>query len=456
MTVEHRERTLTLMIIGGILIGVLFDVATGEVKEPGRVPVEGERIVEHASFCPPPLAVEKSAGQVTLGSVSTDEVPFSFAPEKKKKVLELPGPGATTLKADLATIPTAYGSTIGAFATLQVYEPVLGAGAARCSRSSSTRWYFAEGSSALGFDERLILYNPFPDEAVARVTFFTPTGDQSRARLAEGVAVPAGEVRSLKINEFVQPEPLLSTAVEMGRGRVIAWRASMVKPEEQPDGLQYSLGARSTSTTWYLPAGSVEPGVEERINILNPSSEEAVVSVSLLTAEETLQPPKLVEIPIRARSSRRLNLSEYMGRGQKNIGGAGAIVRSINDVGIVAERTIWYDLDAVAGVSSEIGSAVTNTRWLVPPALLKPSTDTLLLMNPGTERVRVDVSFLGDGPPSEPQKLQGLFVGPGSRRRIELPASTGMLMVTASGPVVAERSATSGRDAAAVMGLPAN
>jgi len=344
MTVEKRERGLVLMIVAAIVLGALIDFATGEVKAPARLPVEGDRIVEHASFCPPPLDVEKSAAQVTLGTAGNAEVLFSFAPEKRNKVMRIAGPGATTLPAGLATEPTAYGSEIASFSTVQVYEPLLGAGAARCSRSASGHWFFAEGSSALGFDERLILYNPFPDEAVARITFFTPTGAQSRARLAEGVAVPAGEVRTLKINEFVQPEPLLSTAIEMGRGRVIAWRASLVEPEEQADGLQYTLGARGTSTTWYLPAGSVEEGVEERINLLNPSGKEAVVSITLVTSEGSVQPPKLVELAIQWRSSRRLNLSELMGRGQGDIGGIGAIVRSVNDVGVIAERTIWYDL----------------------------------------------------------------------------------------------------------------
>ncbi|HYI44040.1 MAG TPA: DUF5719 family protein [Actinomycetota bacterium] len=453
--IEQRERMLAIMIAGALLLGIGFDLVTGSVKAPARLPVRGDRIVEQTSYCPPPIEAARSTAQVTVASLAEERVPFSFDPQAAGKLMHLESPGSRVMKAEATTAVTAYGSVMPSASTVQVYDPIVGAGAARCSRFASTRWYFPEGSSALGFDEKLILYNPFPDEAVARITFFTETGDLTRARLAEGVAVPAGTTKVLNINEFVQPQPLLSAVVEMSRGRVVAWRASLVDPKEQAAGVQFSLGAPNSATTWYLPAGSVEEGVEEKINILNPSRDEAIVSVSLVTAKETLQPPKLVEVAVPAASSRRLPLSEFVGRGGHNIGGAGVIVRSTNSVRFVAERTIWYDLDAVSGVSSEMGSAVAQPRWLVPPALLKPTTDTLVLLNPGPGRITVDVAILRDrAAPDVPAKFRGIVVGPGTRRRIEISGNAGMLFVRATGPVVAERAATSSRDAAAVMGIP--
>jgi hypothetical protein len=206
-----------------------------------------------------------------------------------------------------------------------------------------------------------------------------------------------------------------------------------------------------------MPAGSVEEGVEGRISILNPSSDEAIVNVSLVTSKESLQPPKLVELAVPPASAIRLPLSEYVGRGQKNLGGAGVVVQSTNEVEVVAERSIWYALDAVSGVSSEIGSAIAREQWLVPPALLKPGTDTLVLLNPGTKRLKVDVSVLRDGKkPYKPPGFQGLVVPGGARKRIELSGNAATLWISARGPVVAERSATSARDAAAVMGFPLN
>lgn len=453
--IEQRERMLAILIAVALVLGVGFDVALGTVAAPERLPVEGLRIVEQTSYCPPPIEAEKSVAQVTVASQVEGRVPFSFDPQVPGQLMQLEAPGQRVLKTQVTTAATAYGTVLPSASTLQVYAPLVGAGAARCSRFASTHWFFPEGSSALGFDERLILYNPFPDEAVARITFFTEVGDLTRARLAEGVAVPSGMTKVLNINEFVQPQPLLSAVVEMSRGRVVAWRASLVDPKEQAAGVQFTLGAPSASTTWYFPAGSIEESIEEKINILNPSRDEAVLSISLVTAKESLQPPKLVEVAVPPKSAVRLPLSEYVGRGGHDIGGAGVIVRSTNEVGVVAERTLWYDLDAVSGVSSEMGSAVAQQRWLVPPALLKPTTDTLVLLNPERARVTVDVSILRDGrKPMNPKSLRGIVIGPGTRRRIELSGNLGMLLVSATGPVVAERSATSSRDAAAVMGIP--
>ena len=454
MAEEMRERALTLFLVVAVLLGVAFDLVTDEVRRPERLPVEGARLFEQASLCPAPIDVDKGAAQVSVAAATEDPTSFSIE-GVTERLLELPGLGARVFPTQVFGAAVGYRRPLVASSTYQVSDPVSGSGAARCSRVASTRWYFPEGSSALGFDERLLLYNPFPDEAVAAVTFLTPTGDITRARLAQGIAVPAGEVRVVKINEFVPPQNTLGTVVEMNRGRVVAWRASLIDPDKQPAGMQFTLGARATAPIWYLPAGSVESGIDERITLMNPHRDEAVVSISLVTAEGTVQPPKLVEVRVAPETTNRVVLSEVVGRGQQDMGGAGAIVRSMNDVGVIAERTLWYDLPAVSGVSSEIGAAVARDRWIVGPALLKATTDTLLILNPGPESTRVDVALLTEGRVARPGSLRNVMVKAGTRRRIELRDGTGVVLVTADQPVVAERSATSGRDASAVLGTPA-
>ena len=454
MTEEVRERSLILFLGIALVLGVAFDFTTSDVDRPERLPVEGRRLFEQALFCPAPIDTDKGTGQVNVAAAT--EEPTKFTVEgATEKLLELQGLQSRSFSTQAFGAAVGYRNPIVATSTLQVSDPIEGTGAARCSRVASTRWYFPEGSSALGFDERLLLYNPFPDEAVARVTFLTPTGDVNRAKLAEGIAVPAGEVRVVKVNEFVPPQNTLGAVVEMSRGRVVAWRASILEPKEQPAGLQFTLGARGSALTWYLPAGSVEEGIDERITLMNPHREEAVVSVSLVTAEGTEQPPKLVEVRIAPETTSRIVLSEALGRSRQDLGGAGAVVRSMNDVGVVAERTLWYDLSAVTGVSSEIGAAVTAERWIVGPALLKPTTDTLLLLNPGPESARVDVAVLTDSGAQQPGYMRNLLVKAGTRRRIELKELGAMLLVTSEEPIVAERSATAGRDASAVLGTPA-
>ncbi len=455
MTEEVRERTLVLVLVVALAAGLGFDLAFGDVTRPERLPVPGDRFYEQASFCPGPLTDGGATAQATIGAPKSIETRFSFEPTVPDRLMSMPGPAARVFPTKLFSAAVGYVDPVVASSTLQVANPVAGAAAARCSRVAATRWYFAEGSSALGFDERLVLYNPFPDEAVARITFFTPKGEISRARLAEGIAVPAGDVEVVKVNEFVPPENLLGTAIELNRGRIVAWRGSIVTAKEFPDGLQYTLGSRAPALNWYLPAGSIEEGVDEKLSILNPTREEAVVSISLATAKEIVHPPKLVDVAIPPGSANRVTLSERLGRGQSRLGGASLVIESVNDVRVVAERTLWYDLAGVQGVSSEIGAAVARDRWMVAPALLKPTTDTIVVLNPTPTAVKVNVAVLdANGEPRRPGYLQGLKLKAGTRRRIEIKEQGAMLLVTADGPVVVERSATSGRDAAAVMGVP--
>jgi hypothetical protein len=203
-----------------------------------------------------------------------------------------------------------------------------------------------------------------------------------------------------------------------------------------------------------MPAGSIEEGIDQRITLMNPHREEAVVSISLVTAKGTEQPPKLVEVRIAPETTTRVVLSESLGRSRRDLGGAGTVVRSMNDVGVIAERTLWYELSAVSGVSSEIGAAVVRNRWIVGPALLKPTTDTLLILNPGPESARVDVAVLSSSGPARPGYLRSMLVKAGTRKRIELREPGQVLYVSSNQPIVAERSATAGRDASALLGTP--
>jgi hypothetical protein len=431
----------------------MLDLSAARVVAPEPEPVAGERFFERASFCGRPMN-EGAASQVTVGTVSPEEVSLAIEPELAGRLQTLRGPAGRTIPTRDAAQVVGYRAVVSAATTTQM-PAVQGSGAARCSSFASTRWFFPEGSSALGFDERLILYNPFPDEAVARITFYTPGGEITKARLTEGLPVPAGETRVVKVNDFVPPEKVLGAVVDMGRGRAVAWRASLIDPKEQPTGLQFTLGAKATAETWYLPAGSIEDGVDERISLLNPSNQEAIVSLSLVTSTETLQPPRLVDIQLPARTSTRLTLSELIGSRLQNLGGVGVVATSTNSVGIVAERTLWYDITGVTGTSSEVGGEVTRELWLVPPALLKPTTDTVVVLNPGLKRTKVSLSLLGPRGPRRLRDLQDVSVGPARRRRIELHGvEAGMILLESDRPVAVERSASSSRDAAAVLGIP--
>jgi hypothetical protein len=455
MSERYRELSFVGIIVAGLALGGLLDVVTGDVSEPPAPAVAHGDFVARALYCPPTAG--EGRRQIAVASESGAAIPVGFGVDERK---DLPAgralihrPGATE-----TTPVTGFNGSIAASSAVASSSPVGGTWAAQCARSASTRWFFAGGSAGLDFDERILLYNPFPDEAVVRLTFFTPKGQETKSSFEE-VPVPAGQLVSAQINDAIRVRSTVSVGVEARRGRVVAWKEVFARPDDRPRGVQGTLGADDVGTTWYFPDGAIGPGADQRLSILNPSSNEAVISVTLTTAEETLQPDKLLEVSVPRRSTLTLKISDFVTK--KDFSTMSATVNSVNRVGVVAERTVWYSTDELSGVTSDTGLREPKQRWMLGPPTLTPTTDSIILMNPGARATRASISLLRpDGEPIEPAEITDLELGPGARRRIPVGEFTGgrpmVALVSAESPLLAERFSYSAgdSDAAAVMGMP--
>ncbi|MGH2757482.1 MAG: DUF5719 family protein [Actinomycetota bacterium] len=460
MRTRLREWGLTGVVAAMILLGLLIEGIAGEVAEPAPAPLEGPRFVERAVFCPPSLSDTKTI--LTPSSGGEETVTVGIEPTRPQK-LKLPPKQLLVqqLPNQQPAVVSGFGERVDSGVLLRTQAPFAGEAASRCSERAAVGWYFAAGSSTLGADQRLLIYNPFPDEAVVRVSFLT-AGAEIRKPGLNDVAVPSRSAAFVRINRYVRLQRVLAARVEAERGRVVAWKVLFDRPQDGSKGVQMSLGVHRTATTWYFPEGAVVPGIDTRIAIANPDPDsEAVVTMSLSTGDRVVQPPELVEMAIPALSARVIPLEFSLPRGQRDLGGVSVIVQSTNDTGIIAERTIRYSDGTLSGSSSEIGASVTSRRWLVQPATLNPSTDTLVVMNPGGERATFDVEILRDGrEPLAPRKLSDRSIRSGGRLKLGLgewtAGDTAALLVTSSDPVVVERVSYSSipNDVGAVMGIP--
>jgi hypothetical protein len=306
----------------------------------------------------------------------------------------------------------------------------------------------------LSSEELLLVHNPFPDEAIVRVVFLTPTGLEAKANLAD-LAVPPGGFVEVAVNEFIFRRKLLAATVEAERGRVVAWRL-LVDRHEGGRGVVVSAGAPALATTWYFPdAGG--PGARGSISVLNPSArEEAVVTVTIVTEDGVVQPRALVEVRVPPATARRIELPG--GSGSRP---ASAVVTSTNGVGIVAERVVRYSGGEVEGVTAETGATEAALRWLLGPPAREPREDELALMNPGGRDARVRVTLAAGRRLVSPAALDGVRVRAGLRVTIPLDRWTKgegpvAAIVEADEPVIAERRAYSSRDrdVAATLGSP--
>ncbi|HEX2196606.1 MAG TPA: DUF5719 family protein, partial [Actinomycetota bacterium] len=415
-----------------------------------------------AVFCPPALERPASALTVTATARGDEPVEVGIEPASEERVdlapesiLELKSSSAE--RADAADV-VGYGGRVDATAVTSVDEPISGVGGAACASGASTRWYFPEGNSTVTHDERLLIYNPFPDEAVVRVALLTPGGERSKAGLSD-VAVPSESSIALAVNDFVFEQKVLGALVTAVRGRVVAWRLSLARPEDKPSGIQFTLGATSPADTWYFAEGAVGAGYEERISIMNPGDEEATVEVTLVTQRRALPAAGATEVPVPARSTVAIVLDESALPGES--GGAGAVVRSLNRVPIVVERTVFYATRDVDGVASEVGAPRPSKRWLLGPATSRPDTDSAVLLNATPQDATVTLTLIGaGGRPLRPESLADLTLRGGARLRVPLNELTQgrphAVLVEATEGVVAERfsySAGAG-DVASLMGIP--
>jgi hypothetical protein len=447
------------VLMGAVAVGVAVDVFGGEVDRAQSVPTEGARFAAKALFCPPSDA---EAGSVRLAIAAADSAGISIGVEPAEQDAKELGDQMLFYRSDDAAPleVVGYGGPVTAAGLGSASKPVEGAGATLCAEAASAHWDFASGSSSLDADERLLLYNPFPDEAVVRIEFATPTGERAPAALTD-VAVPAGESVSVQVNEALQTVRSVGASIDAVRGRVVAWRQQFEKTsDEGPGGIEMTLGAPSPSENWYFAQGAVGEGTDERISVMNPGNKEAVVQIALTTQDETLTPAGLVELPVPGRSAQTFSLARALRKVTGARVGVSALVRSMNGVRVVAERSIEYSLGDIQGVAAEVGATAPKSKWISPPAAAQAIADSLAIFNPGATRASVSVTLAGvTGRTVRPKELAEIKVRGRSRVSIGLNAFTGGLpmvaRVEATSPVVVERTAyAAAGDVATVRGVP--
>lgn len=445
---------LILIVVGASWLAV--ESARGVLDGPMRPPLDSSLFVERAVFCPSAPQGSDASAHVTAGPIDEDPVLMEIEPREEDPV-EI----QDSILTDRFDSPTdlqviSYGRIATASTTTFYRSPVQGLAASPCSNSASRRWLFPAGSSAQGYNEQLVFFNPFPDEAVVRVSFVTPGGVRSKANLAN-VAVPSGGSTTVKLNRFILQQPVLGADVTAIRGRIVARKTLFSNDDDRPSGVGATLGAREASTEWFFPLGGSGKGIEERISIMNVTDDEALITISLVGDEAVEQPADLVEIPVGRQSTRSISLSKALGG--KDIGGMSAIVRSENEVPIYAERALWYDTEDFQGFSLELGSPRASASWWLGPAGAKPTQDSIIVLNVGQEEASLEIEVLVAGTGPDKLVISDLKVPAGGRLRIPLTgkvAGTSVALLRSSSPVVAERvgySSTAG-DVAALMGIP--
>ncbi len=320
---------------------------------------------------------------------------------------------------------------------------VNGFDAKPCATSASSTWHFAFGETTVDARELLVLFNPFPEDAIVDGRFSTEDGIREPARF-DGLVVPARGTIAVDIGDDVTRRKEVAATITARNGRIVVDRILRFGSDAER-GLTLQTGIPEPQGAWVFPDGFVSDGTREEYAVYNPGDSLAEVSIDfVLDDPETNGVPESIDLSLPPGTHQLVDIGAD-GRVPSGVGHTG-IVRSANGVPIVAERALYAEHDSRRGVTVTTGSPVESQQWTFAAGAATENDDEyLVLVNLDAEILAdVDVTAIVGGQAVPVSELQGIELGAGERRAIRIgehinnrPDLT--LVVTSSEPIVAER-----------------
>jgi hypothetical protein len=200
-------------------------------------------------------------------------------------------------------------------------------------------------------------------------------------------------------------------------------------------GCHVSVGAPVTSREWYFAEGYTGDGFDTYLLLSNPSSQEAVVTVSFFRADGVV-----VERRYSVAAGSRFTLPVD---GVEGLEDAEFGMRVSSSLEVVAERAMYFTMGRRDDGTASVGSPQLSGTWYFAEGYTAGGFETYLLMlnpNPSTGRVRLD--FLLEGGVTSSFDVE---LPPRARRTVKVDDLPGMdgkafaVVVSSDLPIVAER-----------------
>jgi hypothetical protein len=287
-----------------------------------------------------------------------------------------------------------------------------------------TTWHFAEGRTTPGWDEYLTLANPGPGNANVTITYYLTTWNSSAQRfdlstVTKSLAVGAGR-KTISVHYYsaVDPDPirrlglgrgwpLVSTKIQSDRGIVVE-RPMYFEYGPGIDGGHVALGADQPRTEWYFAEGYTGAGFDMYLTIFNPSGNASAVRITYYlnngtttTRDFTLDAGKSVRTAVHNGQNSNPNDQNYnpggFGRNQE----ISTKVQSMNGVGIVAERAIYFSYGpGWNGGDIAMGAARPEQTWYFAEGFTGTNFNEFLTIqnpNPGSANITITYNIEGQG-----------------------------------------------------------
>jgi hypothetical protein len=303
---------------------------------------------------------------------------------------------------------------------------------APCTTETSAEWFTAEGFTAGGSTEQLVLTNPYDEVAIADIGFATQAGSRQPAQL-QGRPIAPRSVEVIDLAEIAaRDEAEVAVNVRATFGELIVGRAQVWQGEGRL-GFAATLAAPALRSQWWFVNGDKGEGVTERYSLYNPTEDDVEVQPTYLGIAAGTDLIDPIVVPAR-------QVVTYSPDDVASLAdGRHAVVFTTADrsQSIAVEQVITRTIDDVATTSVLLGGVSrpdgdVSTTWTMAIGPSEPVEDALVVYNIDDVEAVVTVQAMVPG--------SGATTVP-SLAAVPLPAG-GLITIPLVDPAVLDRQLT--------------
>jgi hypothetical protein len=240
-------------------------------------------------FCPgvPASGEEGVGGEVVIANAGASTLDATVTllagpGEAVEQAVTVPPRGRDVIDVDAAVTADFVGVMVeiqggGGLVEQRALHPE-GMSVAACANAPASSWYLAEGFTAEGSVEQLVLSNPYDESAIVDIGFATEEGSREPSEL-QGAPIPPRSVKVIDLDTIAaRDEPEVAVKVVATKGNLVVGRAQVYNGGGRR-GFGVSLASPALRDQWWFANGERGSDVAERYSIYNPTDEDVEVTV---------------------------------------------------------------------------------------------------------------------------------------------------------------------------------
>jgi hypothetical protein len=279
-----------------------------------------------------------------------------------------------------------------------------------CTRMGADDWAVGIGSSLEGHTSTLLLYNPFPQAAIAEIEVYSEQGLEVSSTL-ESIVIPPRTLREFPLEAELRLREYLFVVVHEEKGRIIP-SLERVSPE---GGRGLAVGS-ALSPRWFFPVGG-PIGSTVQLMVVNPSVATLSVEVDFFGIQDSELGAHQIVMP---------------GRSAQVFQVPAEHAAAINSDGPIAASLL---VESPKGVGITQGTQSVAQTWVLPGLTRGPGLQLAWVLNPGAAQLTVSYEVYGAGGASAPIEV---VVDPGRVRLVLVGATNSdAVVLTGDQPFVA-------------------